>query len=59
MPDNTLRSVVQPAQANDQGHWRVMEYNGALLPYPYIRGATGALVLFHNSTIGHFIVYKD
>jgi len=59
MSDHTLRSEVQPAQANDQGHRRAAEFNGALLPCPYIKGATGALVPFHNSIIRHFIVYKD
>jgi len=59
VPDYPLTSEVQTSQANDQEHWRAAEYNGALLPCPYIRGTTGALVPFHNSIIGHFIVYKD
>jgi len=32
IPDYTLRSEVQPAQANDQGHRRAAEYYGALPP---------------------------
>jgi len=35
------------------------EMTGALPPCPIIRGSTGAEVLFHNSIIGHFMVYKD
>ena len=58
MPDCTLRSEVQPALANDQGHRRAAEYNGALPPCPFIKGETGALVPFHNSIMCHFIVYK-
>jgi len=54
-----LRSEVQPAQTNDQGHRRAVQYNGALAPCPFIRGATGSLVPFHNSIIGHVTVYKD
>jgi len=46
---NTLRS---------EGHRRAAEYNEALPPCPFIRGATRALVPFHNSIMGHFIVYK-
>jgi len=57
MPDHTLKSEVQPAQV-DQGHRRAAEFTGALPPCPFIRGAAGALVPFHNSIITHFIVYK-
>jgi len=32
MSDDILRSEVQPAQADDQGHRRAAEYNGALPP---------------------------
>jgi len=31
-PHDTLRSEVQPAQANDQGHRKAAEYNWALPP---------------------------
>jgi len=58
MPEQTLRSEVQSAQANDQRHRRAAEFTGALTPCPFIRGATGSLVPFHNSIIGNFIVYK-
>jgi len=46
MPDNTLRSEVQPAQANDQGHWRVMEYNGNFAPLSLHKGCNGSIGAF-------------
>ena len=34
--------------------WNITEH----CPLPFHKGATGALVPFHNSIMGHFIVYK-
>jgi len=40
----------------DAGEWR---HGGSIAPQPFKKGATGAEVLFHNSTIGNFMVYQD
>jgi len=36
-----------------------MEARRGHFPLPFQKGATGAEVPFHNSTIGEFMVYQD